>query len=311
MLRQHRLLIVTFFLLCLVSIGISYRNHFLKSGLDQEMFRLPLDVKVNCISIHFGADSVILKGGPSGWTVNDQYSADLSRIRLLFAAVDRARPRRIISGPSSDSLKQQAAANGIRVSFQEQQRTILEFLVWGSQQLGQTWFMNNEMKTPVEMNIPGYRSNLFAIFSTKESEWRDKRVFDFNWRNFSELSANFPGRKEQNLNIQVTEGLLSMAQMENPDTTRLKNYMEAIQLLESDEILQWTKDRQDSIILTTPQVILTLKEISGRTHELRLFQNGTALLDSAEVHQFGMPKQQVLLANKKSFLARPVANPNR
>jgi hypothetical protein len=191
---------------------------------------------------------------------------------------------------------------GFNVKFSEGSQLVLELFVWENKTDGRTWFASAEKNSPAEMTIPGYRTGIISAFSISENEWRDRRVFNFNWRNFVNLSAEFPGNTENNFRISLIDGLLSLEEVQEPDTVNLKNYMDAIQLLESDEIISGNATQKDSLQISKPLVVITIKEVSGKAHELRLFGSGQALIDSTEVVIFGPSRRRVLIAGKRTFI---------
>lgn len=300
MIRQNKNLIILFVLLCLASAAISYLEKFKSLGLDPEMFRLPADVVIDEIILRNDGDSVLVTGGNGGWKVNKKYDADLDRVRLIFAVMDRVRPRRL----AGDSMMSQINNSGVTVEFREKKNKTLSVKVWGDPKSGYTWFSRTTHPTPAEMFIPGYRSSLINVFSTSEEDWRDKRIFNFNWRNFISLQNNIPGQPENGFSISVQDGLLSIQEIAEPDTTRLKNYMDAVQLLEGNSIIALPDFRKDSLLAVDPDAILSLIEISGRKHELRLFSNGLVLRDSVDLFSVGSQEQNLLRLRRKAFIPR-------
>ena len=301
MLRQNRNLLLLFIFLCAVSIALSYRSYVNNRGIDPDLFKIAEDVRIDRFVLRKGEDSVVVQAGAGGWRVNDRYAADLQRVRLSFAAMDRARPRRFTSGSFKDSLTALLKQDGFTARFYGQDQMIFSVLAIGNDQKEITWFAKPENMQPVEMTIPGYRSNLISVFSVRENDWRDKRVFSFNWRNFTGLKATFSKTLNQDFSISVANGLLSIPGLEMPDTLRLKNYIDAIQLLEAEAILE-SSDELDSFLRQKPEVVLTLSEVSGRAHELRLFDNGNAVVDTVNLMRFGTSGQRILRTSRRMFV---------
>lgn len=284
----------------MISASISYLENFNRRGLDPEMFRLPTDVIIDEFFLQNAGDSVLVTGGTGGWKVNGRYDADLDRVRLIFAVMDRARPRR----EAGDSVALKINREGLIVEFRENKNAILSLKVWSDPASGYVWFSRVGRSAPAEMFIPGYRSSLISAFSTSEEDWRDKRIFNFNWRNFVRLDMDIPGQPENGFSISVQDGLLSIQDMAEPDTTRLKNYMDAVQLLEGESIIALSGLRKDSLLIAKPDAMLTLLEISGNKHELRLFSNGLALRDSVDLFRIGSQEQNYLRLRRKAFLPK-------
>lgn len=306
MVRQNRNLLLLFVALCLMSAAISYSDYVQKKGIDAELFKISEEVRIDRFVLQQGKDSVVLQAGSGVWKVNDRYAADVQRVRLFFAAMDRARPRRMVTGLLKDSLSTRLQSDGFKARFYENGQLIFSVLALGDEKNQITWFAKPENPEPVEMRIPGYRSNPISVFSIQENEWREKRVFPFNWRNFTGLNAKFPGSTNQDFSITVANGLLAIPGLDVPDTLRLKNYIDAVQLLEAESILD-SRNGKDSLLQVKPDVVLTLSEVSGRIHELRLYPNGQALVDSTEMIRLGIPGQRILRTSRRMFV--PVGSP--
>ena len=302
MIRKNLNLIISLLAMCMISAGLSLWSSMKNKGVDQSLFRLPEDVKIDRVNIRMAGDSLMLDGSPAGWRVNENHAADLDRVRLMFAAMDRARPRRLADDRSADSLFSIMQKEGFNVRFSEGGNLVLDLFVWENKNDGRTWFATAENQTPAEMTIPGYRTGIISVFSVMENEWRNRRVFNFNWRNFVSLKAEFSGSSENNFTISVNDGLLSVEDVSEPDTLNLKDYVDAIQLLESDAIITGNIRQTDSLKISRPLVVLTVSEVSGRSHELRFFETGLALVDTTEVVMFSPSVRRVLAAGKKTFV---------
>jgi len=302
MIRKNLNLIIALIALCMVSAGLNFWSSVKNKGVDQSLFRLPDDVKIDRVIISKTGDSLTLDGSAAGWRVNEKHAADLDRVRLMFAAMDRARPRRLADNRAADSLFSLMQKDGFKVRFIEGSNPVLDLFVWENKNDGRTWFASPENQTPAEMTIPGYRTGIISVFSVMENEWRNRRVFNFNWRNFVSLTAEFSESAENNFHISVSDGLLSVEDVSEPDTLNLKDYVDAIQLLESDAIITGNIRQTDSLKILRPLVVLTVSEVSGKSHELRFFEGGMALIDTTEVVVFNPSVRRVLAAGKKTFV---------
>lgn len=300
--RDNRKLVILFFMLCLASFGLFYADKVKRQRLDPDMFRIASDQQIDRIKISRGLDSIILTNGSGGWKVNERYAADVQRIRLFFAVLDRARPRKLAGGKLKDSLVKTMGNYSFKVEMQEAGQQLFSLLVIGDQKNETTWFCDPVEMIPAEMVIPGYRSNPISVFSTRENDWRDKRVFSFNWRNFTQLQSRFSNAAESDFLIRLDNGLLVMENIPEPDTIRLKNYMDAVQLLDAESIPDNNLKLVDSLKKILPVVQLILNEISGKQHYLSLYSDGMAVRDSTEVITLGSNSRRILLSTKRLFL---------
>ena len=134
-----------------------------------------------------------------------------------------------------------------------------------------TYIMNEQYPVPELVTLPGYRVDVSAIFRQTTNDWRDKRIFNFNWQNFKSLRATFPS-PEDNFVIQSVNGAFSVEGMPT-DTARMNEYLDAVSLLQADRILSPDRAR-DSVMQQTPaRVNIVVEDLAGRQYPLEIWPN--------------------------------------
>jgi hypothetical protein len=224
--------------------------------------RVVLQWKDRRVDLHFDSD----------WKVN-RYEADRALIDVLFAALAQALPKRPVATARRDSINKILGAQGVTVSLFEGTELKKQFVAGGDPQKRETYFKIDTDTEPYLMTIPGYRVYLADIFAIDENGWRDKRVFNFAWRNFKSLttvntadpSAGFViSRPDRSLTVTV-EG------MNEPDTSRVNTYLDDVQQLSADQIISKGTQRYDSLAQTKPVNTIEVHDIANRTYRLELF----------------------------------------
>ena len=169
--------------------------------------------------------------------VNDAYAADPEKIKILFAAVNRAVPKRRFR-ELSDSIASSFQKEGVTVKFFEGTKLIRSFQAAGNQSKHETYFRDVDAPEFFQMTIPGYRTYLFTLFDTTPEIWRELRIFDFNWRNFSGMEVLFSARPDENFEVALEDGFFVVKDLKATDTTRLNSYLDAVSLLKADSFIK-------------------------------------------------------------------------
>ncbi|MFM7857746.1 MAG: hypothetical protein ACKO96_38955, partial [Flammeovirgaceae bacterium] len=123
------------------------------------------------------------------------------------------------------------------------------------------------------VTIPGYRVYVASIFELTESDWREKRVFNFNWQNFKTLKAHFPAATNQNFTISFSNNIFGIEEVALADTTKLSSYLESLFNLKSDRILTTHEVTQyDSLYATSPLLQIEIEDIANKKMSLQIYQ---------------------------------------
>lgn len=248
---------------------------------------------------------VILAFEGNKWRVNNRYDSDGSMIRVLFATLQQAQPKRAVARAHQDSIFNRLANSGVKVSLFEGQELRKEFFAGGNASRTQAFFGDPETQQVYVMTIPGYRVYVSGIFELNENGWRDKYVFGFNWENFKTLEAIFPQRKSDNFTVSMTRDFFGIQDMPDADTAKLNDFLDDVSLLAVEEYLT-EPELSDSIQQHQPQLEIRVTDIGNRTYQLRIFNFGPrqevyGLIQDAQVALFSRRKYTALLKPKSFF----------
>jgi hypothetical protein len=273
---------------------------------DPEVFKVNQLDKVDHIVLESNEQKVDLHYADGRWKVNERYDADKKLITVLFATVEQVLPKREIAPSKKDSIASELQRRGVKVSLYEGDQLRKSFLAGGNTPKSETYFQAEDGKIYL-MNIPGYRVYVAGIFEAGEGIWRDKRVFNFNWRNFKDLTARFPAEPASNFHVTFKEKFFGIDGINAIDTAKVNDYLESISLLQASEYLSAkAAARFDSLLRSGPSFEVEVKDIADRAYVLKVFppQKGTSsiigLTNKEEVLLFE-GKDIAPVAKKKSW----------
>lgn len=206
------------------------------------------------------------------WRLNDTLNADADLVSVLFATLQQATPKRAVARVKQDSIFQQLKASGVTVSLFEGQQPVEQFLAGGNRSKTQAYFADPETGEVYVMTIPGYRVYVSGILELDRDGWRDKFVFNFNWRNFKRLEAIWPAQPSESFVVSRQRDFFGIEGMA-ADTARLNTFLDNVSLLTVDEYI--SKPRLiDSLRAAEPELILRITDVGNRTYSLALYDAG-------------------------------------
>ncbi len=278
------------------------------SSINKALFRLENLEKIDHIQLESSKGKTDLKFNGTKWMVDGQHEADRQIITVLFATLKQTIAKRKVATALQDSIRKQINKNGIKVSCFEGDRLSKEFWAGGHEQRTETYFQLSD-GVPYVVTIPGYRIFVASILELPSNDWRDKRVFNFNWQNFKSLKSVLPSDTEQNFKVSFKDKFFGIDGITSVDTTKLNNYLDAISLLRAEKILTVDQAKEyDSLTSQTSFVKIIVQDIANRTYELKLFpmQKGNNFcigkMNGTEVIEIKLSAAREILRKKEFFI---------
>jgi hypothetical protein len=225
---------------------------------------------------------IALKYEGARWKVNEKFNANSERINVLFATLQQAEAKRPVALSLQDSISGILQKTGVKVLLRTAGETKETFHAGGNESKNQAYFLKENTNVPYIVTIPGYRVYVSGIFELAESEWRDKFVFGFNWRNFNRLETRFPAKPDQDIVVEMDQGAPVLRGVQEVDTARLNSYLDDISLLTVDDFVPATSSL-DSLSKTRPTVTVLVTDIGKREYFLQLYAG-----NDKSMHYFGI-----------------------
>lgn len=237
---------------------------------DERIFKVDDLSVVDSVMLMSPDDTVSLHYDGARWRVNSAY-ADGQLVDVLFATLQGIKPRRPVAEMVRDTVEEELRERGVTVSLFAGTELVKIFLAGGNERKTEAYFMDPETGVPYLVTIPGYRVYASGIFELDESGWRDKYVFSFNWRNFQQLEATFPGAASKNFTVAMSEGHVEIEGVNEPDTARLNEFLDKVSLLTVNKYLSGDELLRDSLLRQQPDMHIRVKDIAAREFALAIY----------------------------------------
>lgn len=271
--------------------------------IDQDIFQTDLST-INKVTLQSDSDTVTLAYDGNTWRVNDTYRADADMIKVLFATLQQARPKRAVGSALEDSIYRELTRSGVTVRLYEGEMLKKAFLAGGNPEKTQALFGDRETGNVYVMAIPGYRVYVSGILELPEEGWRNKFVFGFNWRNFKGLEVRFGKRPADNFRVAMNDQYFGIAGIET-DTARLNTFLDNVSLLTVDAYVNKPRLR-DSLLALKPMMEILITDVGDREYRLRLYDPEGAkevngIVQDSQLAVFDRRKIELLLKPKSFF----------
>jgi len=261
------------------------------SSIDRDLFQISNLDKIDRVLLESPKERTDLKFNGTKWMVNGKYEADRQMITVLFATLKQTVAKRQVAVHLQDSTQKEITSHGIKVSCFEAGTLSRAIWVGGNALKTETYFQTKDGK-PYLVSIPGYRVYIGSIFELPSNDWRDKRVFNFNWQNIKSLEVTFPSEPKQNFKASFKEKFFSIEDI-STDTTKLDLFMDALFQLHSEKILDSLdiKNYKNDLV-QQPLMEIVIQDVADRSYPLILFPP-----DKGSKHLVGKMNDQVVLFN--------------
>ncbi len=240
--------------------------------LDKQFFQVEDQTKIDGVILQSSKGKVEITYDGTAWKVNKKFLADRQLVKVLFATLLQVVPKRAVSESVKDSISNAIKKSGTQVSLYEGSELIKSFYAGANADRTQTYFQLEDNQ-PYLVTIPGYRVDASQVFELDESGWRDKRVFNFNWRNLKDISVSYPKDKTRDFKIDLHQKVLIIQEVEIADTTRLSNFVDDLYTLAGDQIIKrGTSASMDSLFHQPVSFQVSINDIANRNYSLKVLQ---------------------------------------
>jgi len=162
-------------------------------------------------------------------------------------------------------------SRGIKVSIQNGQEMIREFLVGGDSQKTNTYFMSTVDDVPYIMVIPGYQSYIAGIFEVKENDWRNRFILSVNWTNLKTVQIDYLNDSDKHFEMRYTDDFFKIDGQPELDSAKVLDYIGELSLIQVNKFLEENEiEKYDSLASTSPVIRISIESI-GNNYNLEFF----------------------------------------
>ncbi|MBN2173785.1 MAG: DUF4340 domain-containing protein [Bacteroidales bacterium] len=240
--------------------------------------------------------TILLEREPDGsWQLNNTYLARQSGINMLLETVYHLTPKYPVPKKAHDNIIAQLAARSVKVEIYQQvyridlfdriklfehEKLTKVFYVGGATQDNMGTFMLMEgASVPYVVHLLGFRGYLAPRFSTMEKEWRDHTVFKTKLADIKSVKLEMPDEPENSFEVKAKDRSLSLIRLQTGeevpafDTLKLLNFMTSFADLRYEALLDDIEPgRKDSIISSTPYMVITLTDKNDYVTRIKTFR---------------------------------------
>lgn len=272
--RNIQLLFALGYLIATIVLVWFFFNRKEEEIVDKNIFRVEDLKQIDKIILTKNKQAIELKFDGARWKVNNQL-ADRSMIDVLFATLQQSEPKRAVTESLQDSISTLLKTEGVKVSLYSADDLQKEFFAGGNPNKTQAYFKNPSDDESYVVVIPGYRVYTSGIFELEENGWKDKYVFNFNWKNFQTLKSVVPGFPKSDFEIGMGKTYFEVKGLVSVDTTKLNDYLDAISFLTVDQFINKEEvTSYDSLVSGKPFLELQVSDVSGKNYSLSLYETG-------------------------------------
>ncbi len=219
-----------------------------------------------------------LQRNREGWTLNKEFETDPGYVRILLAVMNRVAVKRQLGVTQIEELRSRLEADAVFVELEDLDRS---FYVLGNRTYTKTFFLESDLETGYEVEIPGYRDFVGGIFQLTTDQWRDRLIFRGNFRTIDQIEVR--RNDERILKAGLKDGFFAIEGLTSYDTLALVNYLNGFNYLQANErissgkfpqydSLRETNEKDQLIIgdlgLPTPLVLDIYPALPGENFQL-------------------------------------------
>ncbi|MEI6435161.1 MAG: hypothetical protein WCP32_09975 [Bacteroidota bacterium] len=295
--KKNRNFVILFVILAIITLVLwlsQSPNTFRRS-----LSNFKLDDSSNVTKIFIGDknnNSVILtKIGFGKWMVDDKFPAQKLSVELLLKTMVDIEVSQPVAKAAHDNIIKEMAVNAVKVEIYQQvyrlnlfgrikwwphEKLTKVFYVGGATPDNQGCFMLIEHSSePYIVFLPGFRGFVSPRFSPIEKYWRDYNVFKTQIPEIASVKVEVPETPQYSYLVKNNGNdrfsIFSISDnkpLPGYDTLKLLNFLSGFRNLNYEALINdMDKTRKDSIIASTPFIIITLTDKAGISKTIKTY----------------------------------------
>jgi hypothetical protein len=313
--KNRTSLIVTLILVIVAVYFLFFKDSFSTLGQKGNDFAVQDTASITKIFLadKNNRNATLTRVGPGKWLINGKYEARSDAIGSLLYTIKMVTVRDVIDPNGIQNVVNGLSSGGIKVEVYKGDERIKLYYVGGptADNLGTFMLLANpktgeNYKQPYIVYIPGFDGYLTPRFIIPEEDWRDRTIWQYYPYALRSVSITYP-QSDSGFQINIIgknkfDLKNSAGQALSFDTIALKQYLTYYQSVSWNVTVETPK--KDSILTSTPMAIIEVKDTTGKTTEVKLFNKKAT---SEIIQKYGKdfkydPDQMFALVNNKDFV---------
>jgi hypothetical protein len=229
----------------------------LRTNYKADLFKVSDTSSIGSIVIKSGA-AVSKITRSDRWLLNDQYSVDPSMLRILMNVLSQLGVNKPLSAFDSEEVRN-SRAEWITVAITGAESS--SFSVYGNPNRTKTYLIDQEDQV-YEAEIVGYSDYLGGIFELSVDQWRDRRIFNGNWRSIQSITVDYEATETEDLIVRFKDKFFEVEGIAKVDSNALIDYLNEFEYLTANERISTGRfPIYDSLVETVPLATITIEDI--------------------------------------------------
>lgn len=231
---------------------------------DKDLFAIADTTQISGLTIGSKDQVIDIERKESNWQINDRYKADPQLIYLAQRILNAVQTQRPVGKSNFETIKNHLVESGIKVQVYFSDGDQRVFYAGGNTAKTTAYFANEGLTKIYTVAIPGYKSYLSGIFELSLNQWRDRVLFESDWRTIQQLEINYADENLTDLRIAFEDKFLAVAGVNSLDTAALMEYLHPLEFFQlNDYLTPGSFPRYDSLKDSAPIATLEVRDIDA------------------------------------------------
>jgi len=257
--------------------------------------------------------SALLEKKEEGWVVNQKYTVRKDLIDLLIKTISQVKVKSPVSKNAHNTVIKKLAADAKKIEIYSSNKLLKTYYVGDptADNNGTYMLMENSSKAFIT-HIPGFAGYLSSRYTTSESEWRDRVVFNYSFKDIRSIKVEHLDFPERSFTA-ISNGDNTYALKNNQDkivsdfdTLELKTYIAQFKKINFESFVTViSKEKKDSILKSKALFIITATNKNGISKSIKAYKrlNYDQLLDdNGKVYTYDIDRMYALISDEKEIV---------
>jgi len=219
---------------------------------------------------------------PGHWMVNGRYKVRNDLIDVLLKTMKNLEVKSPVARAARENVIKRLATVAVKVEIYQNNNDEpgkVYYVGGATQDKYGTYMLLENSSEPFIMSIPYFSGYLTTRYNTDEYEWRDKMVFNYQFKDIAGVKVEYFKNPEYSFAIANTgnwtytlRSLQNDELIANYDTTNLKIYLTFFKNVQFEGFVRNMDEAYcDSIVSYLPVCTITVSDMSGKTTKVRAF----------------------------------------